>query len=82
MASPTRQTLAGTISRGSEWHRWDPHIHAPGTLLNDQFGSTDPWDAYLTAIENRTPKIEAIAVTDYYLTDTYEEFLRRKAAGR
>jgi hypothetical protein len=19
------------ISRGSEWHRWEPHIHAPGT---------------------------------------------------
>jgi hypothetical protein len=70
------------ISRGSEWHRWDPHIHAPGTLLNDQFGSTDPWDAYLTRIENRAPRIEAIAVTDYYLTDTYEEFLRRKATGR
>jgi hypothetical protein len=70
------------ISRGSEWHRWDPHIHAPGTLLNDQFGLNDPWDAYLTGIENRTPRIEAIAVTDYYLTDTYEEFLRRKATGR
>ena len=29
-----------------------------------------------------TPKIEAIAVTDYYVTDTYEEVLRHKAAGR
>ena len=82
MAGPTRQKITVTISRGSEWHRWDPHIHAPGTLLNDQFGSTDPWDAYLTVIENRIPNIEAVAVTDYYLTDTYEEFLRRKATGR
>ena len=82
MAGTTRQEITDTISRGSEWRRWDPHIHAPGTLLNDQFGSTDPWDAYLTGIEHRTPGIEAIAVTDYYLTDTYEEFLRRKAAGR
>ena len=82
MASPKQQKVTSAISRGSEWHRWDPHIHAPGTLLNDQFGANDPWDAYLTAIENRTPKIEAIGVTDYYLTDTYEEFLRRKATGR
>ncbi len=82
MASPKRQKITETISRGSEWHRWDPHIHTPGTLLNDQFGSTDPWDAYLTAIENRTPRIEAIGVTDYYLTDTYEELLRRQATGR
>ncbi len=70
------------ISRGSEWHRWEPHIHAPGTILNDQFGYTDPWEPYLTALEGLTPKIEAIAVTDYYVTDTYEEFLNHKAAGR
>jgi hypothetical protein len=70
------------ISRGSEWHRWEPHIHAPGTILNNQFGAVDPWNAYLTTLELLTPKIEAIAVTDYYVTDTYEEFLKHKAAGR
>lgn len=70
------------ISRGSEWHRWEPHIHAPGTILNNQFGATDPWGTYLTSLESLTPKIEAIAVTDYYVTDTYEEFLKHKAAGR
>src|SRR3546814_1721334 len=70
------------ISRGSEWHRWEPHIHAPGTILNDQFGSGDPWDTYLTTLETTSPKIEAIAVTDYYVTDTYEEVQRRKANGR
>jgi len=70
------------ISRGSEWHRWEPHIHAPGTILNNQFGAADPWGTYLTSLESLTPKIEAIAVTDYYVTDTYEEFLKHKAAGR
>lgn len=70
------------ITRGSEWHRWEPHIHAPGTVLNNQFGGTDPWGAYLTNLEGLTPKVEAIAVTDYYVTDTYEEFRRHKAAGR
>ena len=70
------------ISRGSEWHRWEPHIHAPGTILNNQYGSVDPWESYLTTLESVTPKIEAIAVTDYYVTDTYEEFLKHKAVGR
>jgi hypothetical protein len=51
------------ISRGSEWHRWEPHIHAPGTILNNQFGAADPWGPYLTALAGLTPKIEAIAVT-------------------
>lgn len=70
------------ISRGSEWRRWDPHIHAPGTILNNQFRGQDPWATYLAALEGATPEIEAIGVTDYYVTDTYEEVLKHKAAGR
>ena len=57
------------IGCGSEWRRWEPHIHAPGTVLNNQFGSGTPWETYLCTLETVTPKIEAIAVTDYYLTD-------------
>ncbi len=70
------------ISRGSEWHRWEPHIHAPGTVLNNQFGSGDAWGTYLSTIEGLIPKIEAVAVTDYYVTDSYEECLEHKAVGR
>jgi AAA domain, putative AbiEii toxin, Type IV TA system len=70
------------ISRGSEWHRWEPHIHAPGTILNNQFSGSDPWGAYLTTLEGLTPRIEAIAVTDYYVSETYEEYLKHKATGR
>ena len=70
------------LNRGSEWRRWEPHIHAPGTGMNNQFGGPTAWHDYLTALEQATPVIEAIAVTDYYVTDTYEEVLRQKAAGR
>jgi hypothetical protein len=70
------------LSRGSEWRRWEPHIHAPGTVMNNQFSGPNAWDDYLSALERATPAIEAIAVTDYYVTDTYEEVLRHKASGR
>src|ERR1700688_5294409 len=70
------------LNRGSEWWRWEPHIHAPGTVLNNQFGGSDAWTNYLTLLETATPKIEAIAVTDYYVTDKYEEVLRQHIAGR
>lgn len=70
------------LSRGSEWRRWEPHIHAPGTAMNNQFSGPTAWTDYLTALERAAPAIEAIAVTDYYVTDTYEEVLRHKAAGR
>lgn len=77
-----RQWGLQMISRGSEWHRWEPHIHAPGTVLNNRFGSNDPWEAYLSSLEGLQPAVEAIAVTDYYVTDTYEQILKHKEAGR
>ncbi|MBN7807754.1 MULTISPECIES: TrlF family AAA-like ATPase [Agrobacterium] len=70
------------LSRGSEWRRWEPHIHAPGTAMNNQFSGPTAWEDYLAALEQATPAIQAIAVTDYYVTDTYEEVLRRRDAGR
>jgi hypothetical protein len=72
----------GTVSnpRGSEWHRWDPHIHAPGTVLNDQFSGD--WETYLTRIEGSSPGIEALGVTDYFSIRTYREIREWKNKGR
>uniref|UniRef100_A0A8J4M580 Uncharacterized protein n=1 Tax=Acidicaldus sp. TaxID=1872105 RepID=A0A8J4M580_9PROT len=70
-------------NRGSEWHRWEPHIHAPGTLFNNQFKGPNAWGDYLTSLEQATPVIRAIAVTDYYCTDTYQHVVRdMKENGR
>lgn len=68
------------MSRGSEWRRWDPHLHAPGTLLNDQFDGD--WEAYLRAVETAQPAVEALGVTDYFCIRTYREVLQKKQAGR
>jgi hypothetical protein len=50
--------------------------------MNNQFSGPTAWDDYLAALENAVPAIEAVAVTDYYITDTYEEVLRQKSTGR
>lgn len=65
--------------RGSEWHRWDCHIHAPGTARNDGFSGD--WAGYIRAIDNSSPTIRALGVTDYYSIDTYREVRKRKNAG-
>jgi hypothetical protein len=67
--------------RGSAWRRWDPHIHTPGTAMNNQFGP-DAWDEYLTRIEQSEPRIEALGITDYCSIDEYEKVLRFHIAGR
>nr|WP_306266885.1 AAA family ATPase [Pararhizobium sp. IMCC3301] len=66
---------------GSQWLRWEPHIHAPGTVLNNQFKGTDTKEQYLAKIESSTPLIRALGVTDYYLLDTYEEVCEAKYQG-
>ncbi|MFK0209546.1 TrlF family AAA-like ATPase [Agrobacterium sp. NPDC090283] len=69
------------LERGSEWLRWEPHIHAPGTIFNDQFGA-DAMDKYIAALEAVTPILSAIGITDYYGIDTYQRVLAEKRAGK
>ena len=69
------------LGKGSEWLRWEPHIHAPGTIFNDQFG-VNSWDEYISALEAVTPTLSAIGVTDYYGISTYERVRAEKQSGR
>ena len=50
--------------------------------MNNQFKGPTAWEDYLSALEAAIPHIEAIAVTDYYVTETYERVLDYKRAGR
>jgi hypothetical protein len=66
-------------TRGSLWHRWDPHVHAPGTLLNDQFNGD--WHKYLAKINSAAPAIGALGVTDYFCIQTYRAVKERWKVG-
>ncbi|MDE1714391.1 AAA family ATPase (plasmid) [Chromobacterium amazonense] len=68
-------------SRGSLWNRWDPHIHAPGTAMNDQYSGADPWREFFSRVDGQDSPIRALGITDYFLVDTYEQACRAKAAG-
>jgi len=68
------------LNSGSNWLRWEPHVHAPGTIFNDQFKGD--WASYLDALETAEPPIRAIAVTDYYLLDTYRMVCAEREKGR
>lgn len=70
------------LKSGSTWLRWEPHIHAPGTVLNNQYQGAQVWDDYLLAIESATPEVRALGVTDYYLIDTYVRVQEEKQRNR
>ena len=62
---------------GSQWHKWDLHVHTPASGLNNLFGgeSDAVWDKYVqtlfrTAIEN---EVAVIGITDYFLIDGYKK---------
>jgi energy-coupling factor transporter ATP-binding protein EcfA2 len=63
---------APPISQGSAWRRWDPHVHLPGTLFNDEFGGSTVVEA-LEELAACDPPIEAVGITDYFTTASYRE---------
>jgi hypothetical protein len=64
------------------WRRWEPHIHTPGTILNNQFDGPQAWEEYLARIEQATPAVQALGVTDYWTLDRYIDVVAYKDAGR
>lgn len=81
---PDAESLGGekqTDSRGAIWRRWEPHIHTPGTALEDGFHNTT-LDEYLQHVEDATPGIQALAITDYLLTRRYRDVIQAKGEGR
>lgn len=61
-------------NNGSEWRRWDLHVHTKGTNKNDQFSSatfdTFCEELFRKALDNN---IHAIGVTDYFSIDNYNK---------
>src|SRR5687768_387417 len=69
-----------TSNRGSEWLRWDVHIHTPGTALNNEYRA-GAWDEYVQRINEATPPVVALGITDYLSIDSYIEMRRRWQQG-
>lgn len=62
-----------TNFRGSEWRKWDLHVHTPYSVLNNQFGQD--WDKYVKELIKRAIKnqIAVIGITDYFSIDGYKK---------
>lgn len=74
--------LGKSDPQGARWHRWDPHLHAPGTILNNQYRGENAWEQFLGKLEASAPRIRAIGITDYYSVDSYVAVREQMGAGR
>ena len=60
--------------RGSEWRKWDLHIHTKGTMKNDQFKSNTFGNFCVTLFQKALKKeIAAIGITDYFNINNYKK---------
>lgn len=69
------------MNRGSEWRRWELHMHTPGTKKNDNFNGDsieEKWSQFYADIneyvsdgENVDKAITALGVTDYLSIENY-----------
>lgn len=71
---------------GSEWRRWDLHVHTPGTNKNDQYSGKcieEKWDNFYKSIseyvgDERDPQkvITVLGITDYVTLDNYKKVIQ------
>ncbi len=61
--------------RGSEWRKWDLHLHVPGTKLSDGYGSDPDWDEVCRVIAESD--VAVFGVTDYFSFDSYRGFIEQ-----
>ena len=59
--------------KGSEWRKWDLHVHTPYSIVNNYEGKSEEekWDKFIEAIENLPDEVKVIGITDYYFIDGY-----------
>jgi hypothetical protein len=67
---------------GSEWRKWDLHVHLPGTRLSDSYEKKDglpDWDRFADALE--TSDLAVLGITDYFSADqslAFIEYFKQK----
>ena len=61
--------------KGSEWRKWDLHVHTPYSYIND-FPS---WENYIEKLKKKAlqHEISVVGITDYFSVDGYEKILEQ-----
>lgn len=59
--------------RGSEWRKWDLHVHTPESGMANEFKCE--WDCYVQTLFKKAieHKIAVIGITDYFTIDGYKK---------
>lgn len=69
--------------RGSEWKRWDLHVHTPLSLVQHYGGDTnEAWENFIKDLEKLPKDFKVIGINDYIFLDGYKKVIEFKNSGR
>ena len=82
-ASRVREGGCVLYPRGSEWRKWDLHVHTPGTAKNDQYESAgDVWADFVNELESQAD-VAVFGITDYWSVDNWKKLIdEQRMQGR
>ncbi len=68
--------------RGSEWRRWDLHVHTPASIYHRYGPNTEEtWKAFLTDLEGLSSDFSVLGINDYFFLDGYERLIKEKTSN-
>ena len=71
------------VNRGSEWRKWDLHVHTPFSIEQEYGGNTpENWERFISDLERLPSEIKVIGINDYIFIDGYKKVLDEKQKGR
>ena len=79
-----RQNNYPNYPKGSEWRKWDLHVHTPYSIVNHYKGKDDneKWEKFISDLENLPPEFKVLGINDYLFIDGYRKMLEYKEKGR
>lgn len=70
------------INRGSEWRKWDLHVHTPSSIYHRYGPNTEEtWAKYIDDLENLSPDFAVLGINDYFFIDGYERLIKEKTTN-
>jgi ABC-type lipoprotein export system ATPase subunit len=68
-----------TYDRGSEWRKWDLHLHTPKSICQ-MYGKDDDktWEKYIQDLESLPDEFSVLGINDYLFLDGYERLLKEQ----
>ena len=63
-------------NKGSEWHKWDLHIHTPKSIIQEYGGDNDEvWEKFIRDLESLPDDFSVLGINDYLFLDGYERLI-------